>query len=44
MVDGYSWVFVSAALGLVAAAPVAWSSIKVDRRTFTSSDEVVHPG
>jgi EmrB/QacA subfamily drug resistance transporter len=44
MVDGYSWVFVSAALGLVAAAPIAWSSIKVDRRTFTSSDEVVYPG
>lgn len=45
LVDGYAWVFRSAAIGLVVAAPVAWALIRVDRRSFTArTDEVAHLG
>lgn len=45
LVEGYAWVFRSAAIGLVVAAPVAWAMIRVDRRRFTASpDEVAHLG
>ena len=43
-VDGYSSVFLAAAIGLLAAAPIAWLLITVDRRTFATRDEAVHLG
>lgn len=44
LVDGYAWVFRSAAIGLVVAAPIAWAMVKVDRRSFVTPDEAVHLG
>ncbi|WP_375387283.1 MULTISPECIES: MFS transporter [Actinomycetes] len=41
LVEGYSWVFLAGAIGLAAAAPIAWTMIGVDRRSFTVSDEPV---
>ena len=44
LVDGYAWVFRSAAFGLLAAAPIAWTMIRVDRANFTSREAATHLG
>lgn len=44
LVDGYSAVFLAAAVGLTAVAPVAWLMIKVDRRSFAAAEGAVHLG
>ena len=44
LVEGYAWVFRAAAIGLVAAAPVAWFMIRVDRRRFTAVEPAPHLG
>ncbi len=44
LVDGYAWVFRCAAIGLFIAAPVAWSMIRVDRRSFGATEAAPHLG
>ncbi|HEY5821008.1 MAG TPA: MFS transporter [Propionibacteriaceae bacterium] len=44
LVEGYSAVFLAAAVALAAAAPVAWLMIKVDRRSFAVAEGAVHLG
>ena len=44
LVDGYSVVFLAAAVVLALASPVCWFMIRVARDEFTMSDEAVHLG
>ncbi len=44
LVDGYSVVFLAAAVALAVAAPIAWFMIRVARDEFTTSGEAVHLG
>jgi EmrB/QacA subfamily drug resistance transporter len=44
LVDGYSVVFLAAAIALALASPVAWFMINVPRDAFTTSNETVHLG
>lgn len=41
LVDGHSSVFLAAALGLAVAAPIAWALIRVDRQSFSTSEQPV---
>ena len=44
LVDGYSAVFLAAAIVVALAAPVAWFMIDVGRKEFTTTNEAVHLG
>ncbi|GAA1431418.1 MFS transporter [Microlunatus lacustris] len=44
LVEGYAWVFRAAAIGLLVAAPVAWATIRVDRRSFGATGSAPHLG
>ncbi|TKV29016.1 MFS transporter [Arthrobacter sp. NamB2] len=44
LVDGYSVVFLAAAVALALAAPISWFMIRVARNEFTTSGEAVHLG
>ncbi|MDQ0736633.1 MFS transporter [Arthrobacter agilis] len=44
LVDGYSVVFLAAAIALALASPISWVLINVPRDEFTTSDEAVHLG
>jgi hypothetical protein len=44
LVDGYSTVFVAAAIGLLVGAVVAWFMIRVSKETFSIDPEAVHLG
>ncbi|MHA7209207.1 MFS transporter [Arthrobacter sp. MDT1-65] len=44
LVDGYSVVFLAAAIALALASPVSWFMINVPRDAFTTSNEAVHLG
>ena len=44
LVEGYSSVFLAAAVALAAAAPISWFMVRVDRRMFSTSSEAVHLG
>ncbi|MDN4609825.1 MFS transporter [Arthrobacter burdickii] len=44
LVDGYSVVFVAAAVALALASPISWFLVDVARDEFTTSDEAVHLG
>jgi EmrB/QacA subfamily drug resistance transporter len=44
LVEGFSAVFLAAAVGLAAVAPVAWLLVKVDRSSFAVAEGAVHLG
>ncbi|WP_104181220.1 MFS transporter [Arthrobacter sp. B0490] len=44
LVDGYSVVFLAAAIALALASPVSWFMINVPRDAFTTSNDAVHLG
>jgi EmrB/QacA subfamily drug resistance transporter len=44
LVDGYSTVFVAAAIGLLVGAVIAWFMIRVPKGTFSVNPEAIHVG
>ena len=44
LVDGYSVVFLAAAVALALASPISWFMVRVARNEFTTSGEAVHLG
>lgn len=44
VVDGYSLVFVAAAIAIIVAAPIGWFMVRVSKDDFTAGEGAVHLG